>query len=180
MLKILPPIDSATHDIEYGEDEVIIIHLPEDATGTVTIVVDGKSYTAPLVDGKATFKIPGLKVGEYGVDVYYSGDDKYLPTNTTDSFKVNETVVPDNKGHTGIDLTRHATGNPILVLVMILMVCGAVLKRSFKKWFKINFDFCIFFWLKIDFLKMFKAILSIVENFFHYLFLISFILFKQN
>ena len=133
VLKILPPINSTTHDIEYGEDEVIIIHLPEDATGTVTIVVDGKSYTAPLIDGKATFKIPGLKVGEYGVDVYYSGDDKYLPTNTTDNFKVNETVVPDNKGHTGIDLTRHATGNPILVLVMILMVCGAVLKRSFKK-----------------------------------------------
>ena len=125
--KILPPIDSTTYDIEYGENETIVIHLPSDATGTVTIIVDGKKYTATLEDGKATFKIPGLKPGRYDVEVYYSGDDKYLPTNTTDIFKVTKkedptptptpVPVPDNNTshHNGIGLTRHATGNPLYI-----------------------------------------------------------------
>ena len=130
--KVKPPVDVTAHDIEEGNDEVIVIHLPHDATGSVTIIVDGKKYTAPVKDGKAVFTILDLKAGNYDIKVHYSGDDKYLPADTTGSFKVSSNDNPHNNTHphTGIDLTAHQTGNPILYIVLILI---AVLVMPFRK-----------------------------------------------
>ena len=60
-----------------GQNTTIDVELPKDATGTVTATVDGKNYTAPVKDGKATITIPDLAAGDYNVPVTYSGDDKY-------------------------------------------------------------------------------------------------------
>ena len=133
--KVKPAIDVTSHDIEEGDDETITIHLPDDATGTVTIIVDGKKYTAPVINGKATFTIPGLKPGNYEIKVHYSGDDKYLLVDTTDSFKVSQKDRPHNKTHSdgGIDLTVHQTGNPILYILLILIAFVVIPIRKFKK-----------------------------------------------
>ena len=133
--KVKPSVDVTSHDIEEGDDETIVIHLPSDATGTVTIIVDGKKYTAPVIDGKATFTIPGLKPGNYEIKVHYSGDDKYLSVDTTDSFKVSQKDRPHNKTHPhgGIDLTVHQTGNPILYILIILVASVVIPIRKFKK-----------------------------------------------
>ena len=77
-------------DINEGDDETINIKYPEDATGDVTIIINGKSYTKSLRNGEVTFTIPKLKAGKYKVDIYYSGDDKYLPDEAEGSFKVSK------------------------------------------------------------------------------------------
>lgn len=55
----------------------LIIDLPEDATGTVTVTVNGKNYTANVVKGTATIILDNLEIGENNVTTAYSGDSKY-------------------------------------------------------------------------------------------------------
>ena len=74
--------ENATIDIDVppvteGQNATVTVTLPKDATGTVTATVKGKTYTAPVKDGKATISIPELAAGNYTVPVNYSGDDKY-------------------------------------------------------------------------------------------------------
>ena len=67
------------------EDNQLIVNVPEDATGNVTITIDGKNYTAPIENGTATLDISDLPAGNHTVDVTYPGNDKYAPktVNTT-------------------------------------------------------------------------------------------------
>lgn len=83
-------------DINYGEKAIIRAFLPKDATGTITVTIDGKPYTPNLKNGEAKVIVPGLKVGNYTVDVNYSGDNKYASSNNTTYFKVlSSSVVED-------------------------------------------------------------------------------------
>jgi predicted outer membrane repeat protein len=84
------PIDAEVDPVEVGEDAVVEVTLPEDATGTVTVTVDGKEYSAPVKDGKASVSVPGLGAGNYTADVAYSGDDKYEPVSTTAPISVDK------------------------------------------------------------------------------------------
>ena len=76
------PKENATMNIDVppvteGQNTTVNVELPKDATGNVTAVVDGKTYTAPVKDGKAIITISDLAAGNYTVPVTYSGDDKY-------------------------------------------------------------------------------------------------------
>ena len=54
------------------------VRLPFDATGKLTVIVDGKmNYTKDLVGGVAEIEVSGLSSGKHDVQVIYSGDDKY-------------------------------------------------------------------------------------------------------
>ena len=64
-------------EITEGESATVTVTLPNDATGTVTATVGGKTYTAPVKNGAATLIIPDLAKGDYTIPVTYSGDDKY-------------------------------------------------------------------------------------------------------
>lgn len=77
-------------DVSVGETARIEVKYPEDATGNLTITVDGKTYTKPLENGSAVFEVPNLKAGQHEVDVSYSGDDKYLPNDVNKSFEVSK------------------------------------------------------------------------------------------
>ena len=46
-------IDVAVSDIKVGEDAVIRVKLLSDATGSVTVTVNGKDYTETVVNGVA-------------------------------------------------------------------------------------------------------------------------------
>ncbi len=61
------------------------IVLPNDATGNLTVTINGKDYTQELVNGSAKVTIPNLTPGDYNATITYSGDDKYDPivSNTT-------------------------------------------------------------------------------------------------
>ena len=78
---VQPVPDDAFSIPESGND--YSISLPSDATGTLTVTVDGVSYTAKLVNGKATVKIPELSEGSHNITVTYSGDGKYSPVTKT-------------------------------------------------------------------------------------------------
>ena len=71
-----------------GENAVIEVSLPKDATNNVTVVINNKKYTAAVLNGSAKVIIPGLTAGKYNMSVSYSGDDKY----TQSSAKFNVTV----------------------------------------------------------------------------------------
>ena len=132
------PISANGDTIQQGQDATIVIELPKDATGTVTIVVNGKKYTANVVNGKAVFKIPGLPKGSYNVPTFYSGDKKYSA-----NFTMTTVVVEDSgSDHPGenhasaeseLSLSRYSTGNPILVLLLIILAMCTTQIRRFRK-----------------------------------------------
>ena len=84
-------MDISVSEIKEGVNSTISIDLPKDATGTVTVEIDGKKYTANVIDGTANVIIHGLSAGDYNITTVYSGDAKY------DSMtkKGNITVIPN-------------------------------------------------------------------------------------
>lgn len=145
--KILAPINVDAPPIRVGGDGVITVTVPEDATGTVTIEVGSKSYTAQVRDGKAVFIVPGLKAGLHNIKAYYSGDEKYLPNNSS---AVSIDVLPADKPETETEnktvsehngpvkssaedngsLAKYKTGNPIVVLLIVLsLLLGVNFRR---------------------------------------------------
>ena len=54
IIKLDTPIKVSVKDIKVGDDEVVTVTLPKDATGKVTFEIDGRKYTVDVKDGKAT------------------------------------------------------------------------------------------------------------------------------
>ena len=79
VLKVNVPVTDETVTVPSGDSTTYAISLPSDATGTLTVTVDGKKYTQTLVNGKATVNIPELTTGSHNITVTYSGDAKYSP-----------------------------------------------------------------------------------------------------
>ena len=88
--KVDSVIDVAVSDIKVGEDAVITVKLLSDATGNVTVNVNGKDYTEPVVNGMANVEVSGLKADTYDVAVKYSGDNNYNTAVATSSFTVSK------------------------------------------------------------------------------------------
>ena len=73
----------------------IPIKLPDDATGTFTLTVNGVSYDFAVEKGVATVKMPNLGAGNYPFTITYSGDSKYSSfTRSGTLFKSNTAVAP--------------------------------------------------------------------------------------
>ena len=96
-------IDVAVSDIKVGEDAVISVKLLSDATGSVTVTVNGKDYTETVVNGVANVKVADIKAGTYDVAVKYSGDNNYNAAVATSSFTVSK-----------VDSTMDVTVNDIV------------------------------------------------------------------
>ena len=79
VLKVILPVTNETISIPESDSTEYSISLPEDATGTLTVTVDGVNHTQSLLNGKATVNIPDLTPGNHNITVTYSGDSKYSP-----------------------------------------------------------------------------------------------------
>ena len=101
--KVDSAIDVAVKDINVGEDAVITVKLLSDATGSVTVTVNGKDYTETVVNGVANVKVADLKAGTYDVAVKYAGDNNYNAAVATSSFTVSK-----------VDSTMDVTVNDIV------------------------------------------------------------------
>ena len=88
--KLASTIDIAVDNIKVGENAVISVALPEDATGEVIISVNGKNYTVMTKYGMANVTISDLANGTYSVYVFYNGDDIYAPIKNSTAFTVSK------------------------------------------------------------------------------------------
>ena len=87
---VISSMDVDVKDIKVGDDAVISVALPEDATGNVTVNINGKNYTAVVKYGVASVTVPNLANGTYSVSVFYNGDDTYMPMENSTKFTVSK------------------------------------------------------------------------------------------
>ena len=70
--------------------------MPDDATGNVVVLVDGKEVGAMIVSGgNISLPVGELAAGDHVVEVRYSGDDKYAASSETKAVnvaKLNSTI----------------------------------------------------------------------------------------
>ena len=100
--------------------------------GTATLTIDGKTYTAEVINGTATFKDVVIPENDTVADVYYQGNDYYNASSTTFSIKVkHNNTEPDTNNTDENKVLKHelsdvvdgnATGNPIAVMLLALFV----------------------------------------------------------
>ena len=91
-----PDINITIPDIDPDKSFVVDVNLPSDATGNVSVLVDGKEVSsAPVTNGSAKLTVPELDAGNHTVEVKYSGDIKYAPVSKTSSVNVPMNI-PDN------------------------------------------------------------------------------------
>ena len=125
--KLPSSITVSAGDIKVGEDAVIVASITSGATGNVTFTVGDKTETVWIKDGKATLTVKGLVSGDYTVSAVYNGDDKYLSSSNSTSFKVSKisgydikvNVSEVNEGENAtvtVILPKDATGNVTLVM----------------------------------------------------------------
>ncbi|WP_405309934.1 hypothetical protein [Methanobrevibacter sp.] len=88
---VIPPLD------EPSADGSVTITLPSDATGTVTLNINGQNYTFDVKNGVTNVKLPELGDGNYDYTITYSGDSKYSSFSTNGNMKVNNTKPEDTK-----------------------------------------------------------------------------------
>ena len=141
VLKYKPPVHVHAPTIEVGQNGKITVTVLDDAIGTITIEVNGKTYTQTIKDGKAVFIVPGLEVGVHQIRAYYSGNDKYFPADAIGKIRVTpkDDVANASEHHHDdgdaepVGLERHATGNPIFALLAVMLALCAIPIRRFKK-----------------------------------------------
>ncbi len=104
-------INASDIELEIGQYGEIEVELSENATGTVTAVVDDEQYMAPVKDGKATIIIRPLEPGEYEAFIYYSGDNNYQSNHTT-----SVVTVLDKISVVAPDVTKYYHGPERLVV----------------------------------------------------------------
>ena len=131
-----------------GEKTNITISIDDEngdsvKNGTATLTIDGKTYTAEVRNGTATFKDVELPGKDTVADVYYQGNDYYNSNSTMFSIKIkqdNNNTEPENntdENKTGKHVSSKAvdakaTGNPIAILVIVLFTLVITYRKKIK------------------------------------------------
>ena len=102
---------SIPENITVGDNSTVNVVLPSDATGNVTVKVDGEVVdTVHVKDGNADVTIPSMSAGNHTVEIAYSGDDKYNPINETKEISVSKKdTTPEIRIPSDIKLGDNAT-----------------------------------------------------------------------
>ena len=74
-------------NVKEGESADIIVEIVN-ATGNVSVFVDGRENTVALVNGNAVVSLVNLAAGNHSVVAVYDGDDLHAPAHTISSFSV--------------------------------------------------------------------------------------------
>lgn len=112
-----PQMSVHVTDIEEGSTAHVAITLPSDATGKVTVSLNGQNYTATVHGGQASVDVFGLKAGDYGVKVTYDGAGNYSKVVKQANLKVatqaksNDTSVDTNTS-TRTNTSANVSGEP--------------------------------------------------------------------
>ena len=85
---LIPEMGIIIDDIFYGETAIFNVKLNDNATGNVTVTVDGFSNTSDVVNGQSKILISNLDAGFKNVTVFYTGDDTYFNLTKTSNFTI--------------------------------------------------------------------------------------------
>ncbi|WP_407414852.1 Ig-like domain repeat protein [Methanobrevibacter sp.] len=102
-----PQINVHVDNIKVGETAHVQITLPADATGVVTVSVDGHNQKANIVDGKATVNLNGLNEGKHTIKVKYHGEGNYSDASAQSSLEVTNPAPSKN------NTPGNASGEPV-------------------------------------------------------------------
>ena len=84
-------MEITAEDIVYGNTAAIKVKLNDNATGNVTVTVDGISNTSEVKNGQATIPLNNVDAGtDKNITVFYTGDDTYFNRTETRTFTVNK------------------------------------------------------------------------------------------
>ena len=82
-------------EITAGKATTTTIKLPENATGNITVTIDGKvASVVNLTNGSAIITIPELSAGKHDVVISYSGDGNYAAFSQNSTVTVKEPAKP--------------------------------------------------------------------------------------
>ena len=110
-------------NIEVDNSASVYVTLNDDATGKVSITVNGNKYTCNLVEGLATFRVPNLPADTYNVLIDYEGDSKYNSIYTTKSLEV--TLKPSN---ITLNVKNIIYGNSLVITPIVTSSASGTLK----------------------------------------------------
>ena len=122
---LTPGVVVSVDDIKVGQDVIVTVTVPDDASGLVFINVNGVDYNTTIGAGKAVFTILGLGNGTYNVLARFDGDDKYETNSNVTSFNVSKVdIVPDvisnpiveSKTNITVSVPKDVTGNITLFI----------------------------------------------------------------
>lgn len=88
--------DEYDDEIAFSKSNTLEVILPDDATGTVTVSLNGATYSGDAGNGVAFVDIP-LNWGENTLTIRFNGDDKYEAKEIQKTFTVDYAVVTINK-----------------------------------------------------------------------------------
>ena len=139
-------MDINVEDVKVGEEAIINIELPSDATGSVEVVIGNITQSANIKNGKASVSIGNLSAGQYTATIQYNGDNKYESAKTTASFNVTKHESKVDISVDDIEIGKDAVVTVVLLLVLLVMLLLLLVIR-----------------LKLLGLKMVKATLTVKD-----------------
>ena len=90
--KANPDLTVGALNITVGDLEIITVTGPKDATGLITLTLNGIDYILPIYNGEAKFYFQDLAYGTYDVSASYSGDNHYVAAENSTVFKVDKVL----------------------------------------------------------------------------------------
>nr|WP_295160588.1 Ig-like domain-containing protein [uncultured Methanobrevibacter sp.] len=131
--------------IEPKKDSVIAIEIPDDieegdsvlvnvsvlnATGNITIIIDGAETIKTLENGLANITIKNITTGTHTITAIYYGDETHNPAHNTTNIEIAEEIAPEpEKQNTTITITTPEeikTGDAINITINISDATGNV------------------------------------------------------
>ena len=106
---LISEMEIYTEDIVYGETAVVNVELNDDATGNISVTIDGFTYTLPVADGFAKFEIGNLDAGiDKSISVFYTGDDAYFNKTSVVNFTISKANLTFNISSADIKIGQDA------------------------------------------------------------------------
>ena len=84
---------NVTSDTVEGENATVTIDVPKDATGNVTVTINGTDYNGTIKNGTVEITGPVLPAGDTNATVKYSGDSNYAGKTTNATIHVKKVLV---------------------------------------------------------------------------------------
>ena len=125
------PDVNVTSDTVEGENATVTIDVPKDATGNVTVTINGTDYNGTIKNGTVEITGPVLPAGDTNATVKYSGDSNYAGKTTNATIHVKKVLVVAENMKRGWDSPYDyqaklvdEDGNPISGKAMTFTVNG--------------------------------------------------------